>query len=163
MSLSPFDLLDFNASASSSTSNGDATSAMSAEESPPTHQPNASPTGTSAFASRPLKNGDYGATGGVNDDAEDEDLAVGDTGPLFSNDKGSGLDGDCVGGDQPSAMDDVEDPGLFGPQGLLSMPKVKALLFLFWVAQVSGTPTVLQNARRKWYSQRSACLGRGSS
>ncbi len=81
-----------------------------------------------------LKNGNYG---GVDQDAEDEGLVLDSAEALFG-DKGSGRNGGDGGGKQFSAMDDGEDPGLFGENGLLSMPKVKALLFLVWGAQVRG-------------------------
>lgn len=63
-----------------------------------------------------------------------EDAAV--VRPSSDKDGGEGGGGFGGGGSLPSSVDDNEDPGLFGPGGLLSLPKVAALLLLVWVAQV---------------------------
>lgn len=69
---------------------------------------------------------------------DQQGLANDDAGARLSGDKDAGGGGgDEGGGSLPSpSVDDNDDPGLFGPSGLLSVPKVAALLFLVWVAQV---------------------------
>ncbi|CAM9968097.1 unnamed protein product [Ectocarpus sp. 12 AP-2014] len=72
----------------------------------------------------------------INQD-DQQGLADDDAGSRLRSDEDGGkncggIDG---GGSLASSVDDNEDPGLFGPSGLLSVPKVAALLFLVWVAQ----------------------------
>lgn len=75
--------------------------------------------------------------GAITQGAEDQGLAEDEPGARPSSDKdGEEARGFEGGGAWPSSVDHNENPGLFGLSGLLSVPKVTALLFLVWAAQV---------------------------
>lgn len=116
----------------------------SSVESPTAKQPVARPVkkgnSKSSLAYRPLEDGNDSGEGTTDQrEAPDQRLAARDDVYNCESDGGSMVqyDGFCE-----SQIADGGEPGLFGADGLLSMPKMKALLLLVFVAQVRSNQTV---------------------
>lgn len=124
-------------SSSVSTTGGGVTSGFSAE-SPKAKQAIArrvqNGSRKSALAYRPLEDGTNRGEGATEQHVPNQGLTACGSGHRCGGDKGS--IGEYDGFGESQILDDGGEPGLFGADGLLSIPKVKALLLLVYVAQV---------------------------